>query len=160
MSNNKEEFATLDMSVQPAIKSILESIGSYQDLDSLILLKKIFKKHVPFHMRSYVSAFLLKEYLGGNTGNFSKKKKVTKKEGEKSIFINIGKNRRVYPSDLIQLISKTADISKESIGNIKILDNYSFVNIDEEQADIVVNQLNEKEYRGRKLTVNFAKKDI
>ncbi len=68
-------------------------------------------------------------------------------------------NRRVYPSDLIQLISKAAEIEKESIGNIKILDNYSFVNIAGNVADKVVGALDTTEYRGRKLTVNFARKD-
>ena len=45
------------------------------------------------------------------------------------------------------------------IGNIKILDNYAFVNVDEKEADNVISILDNSEYRGRKLTVNFAKKD-
>ncbi len=154
MSNKNQEFSELSESLEPSLKKILESIKSGADIDSLVLYKKLFKKNVSLHMRSYVSAFLLKEYLG------KPKRKSTKKEGEKSLFINIGKNRRVYPSDLIQLISKTAEIDKESIGNIKILDNYSFVNVAGEKADEVVKLLDSTEYRGRKLTVNFAKKDI
>ena len=155
MSNKNQEFSTLKENLEPSIKSILESIKSSTDLDSILLYKKLLKKTVPMHMRSYLTAYLLKEYLGK-----APRKKSTKKAGEKSLFINIGKNRRVYPSDLIQLIAKTADIEKESIGNIKILDNYSFVNIAGKYADKVVSVLDTTEYRGRKLTVNFAKKDI
>lgn len=154
MSNKNQDFSELNESLEPSIKSILESIKSSRDLDSILLYKKLFKKNVPMHMRSYVTAFLLKEYLG------KPKRKSIKKDGEKSLFINIGKNRRVYPSDLIQLIAKTAEIEKESIGNIKILDNYSFVNVSGEVAEKVVSLLDSTEYRGRKLTVNFAKKDI
>lgn len=154
MSNKNQEFSELRESLEPSIKNILESIKTGAELDSLLLYKKIYKKNVSLHMRPYVAAFLLKEYLG------KPKRKSTKKEGEKSLFINIGKNRRVYPSDLIQLISKTAEIGKESIGNIKILDNYSFVNVAEEKADSIIKLLDNTEYRGRKLTVNFAKKDI
>jgi len=154
VSNKNQEFSELNESLEPSIKSILESIKSSSDLETLLLYKKLFKKNVPLNLRSYVSAFLLKEYLG------KPRRKNTKKAGEKSIFINIGKNRRVYPSDLIQLVSKTAEIEKESIGNIKILDNYSFVNVAGEKADKVVSALDSTEYRGRKLTVNFAKKDI
>ena len=154
MSNKNQEFSELSESLEPSIKKIMESIKTGTDLDSLLQYKKIFKKNVPINIRSYFAAFLLKEYLG------KPKRKNTKKAGEKSLFINIGKNRRVYPSDLIQLISKAAEIEKESIGNIKILDNYSFVNIAGNKADKVVEVLDSTEYRGRKLTVNFAKKDI
>ncbi|OQY37822.1 MAG: hypothetical protein B6229_07485 [Spirochaetaceae bacterium 4572_7] len=154
VSNKNQEFSTLNEDLGPSIKSLIESIKTNSDLDTVVLYKKLFKKNVPIHLRSYVSAFLLKEYMGKT------KKRSTKKPGEKSLFINIGKNRRVYPSDLIQLITKTADIDKENIGNIKILDNYSFVNVAGKEADKIVSLLDNAEYRGRKLTVNFAKKDI
>lgn len=154
MSNNKQEFSALNDSLKPLITDILDNIKGSSDLDSILLYKKLIKKNVPFHLRSYLTAYLLKELLGKT------KRKKTKKPGEKSLFINIGKNRRVYPSDLIQLISKTAEIGKESIGNIKILDNYSFVNIAGKEADRIVKLLDNTEYRGRKLTVNFAKKDV
>ena len=154
MNNKNQEFSTLNENRGSSIKSLIESIKTNSDLDTVLLYKKLFKKNVPMHLRSYVSAYLLKEYLGKT------KKRSTKKPGEKSLFINIGKNRRVYPSDLIQLIAKTANIDKENIGNIKILDNYSFVNVAGKEADNIVSLLDNTEYRGRKLTVNFAKKDI
>ncbi len=154
MSNKNQEFKTLNETLKPSITSILDSIKTSSDLNSIVLYKKLFKKNVPLHLRSYLAAFLLKEYLGKT------KRKSPKNPGEKSLFINIGKNRRVYPSDLIQLIAKTAELEKESIGNIKILDNYSFVNVDGKVADKVVKLLDNTEYRGRKLTVNFAKKDV
>lgn len=155
MSNKNQEFSTLNESLKSSISSILDSIKSTSDLDSILVYKKLIKKNVPFHLRSYFAAYLLKESIGKSV-----KRKSTKKPGEKSLFINIGKNRRVYPSDLIQLISKTAEIGKESIGNIKILDNYSFVNVAGKEAQRIVELLDNTEYRGRKLTVNFAKKDI
>ena len=154
MSIKNQEFSELNDSLEPSIKSIIESIKTSTDLDSIVLYKKLFKKNVPMHLRSYFTAFLLKEYLGKS------KRKSIKRDGEKSLFINIGKNRRVYPSDLIQLISKTAEIEKDCIGNIKILDNYSFVNVSGNEAEKIVSVLDSTEYRGRKLTVNFAKKDI
>ncbi|MGL1892348.1 MAG: DbpA RNA binding domain-containing protein [Spirochaetaceae bacterium] len=155
MSKKNQEFSTLNENLGPSIKAIIESIKSSLDLDTIVSYKKIVKKNVPLHLRSYLTAFLLKEYL-----NNKPRKRSVKKEGEKSLFINIGKNRRVYPSDLIQLVSKTAEIEKENIGNIKILDNYSFVNVAGDYAEKVVSSLDSTEYRGRKLTVNYAKKDI
>ena len=46
-----------------------------------------------------------------------------------SIFISIGKNRRVYPRDLVGLIVAVGGIDRERIGDIKVLANYSFVQL-------------------------------
>jgi hypothetical protein len=147
------DISQLEENLEPLIKNILLGIKQNPELDTIIQYKKIIKKNVPFYLRSYLTAYLLKELAG------KKSKKNIKKPGEKSVFINVGKNRRVYPSDLIQLIAKTGGISKENIGGIKILDNYSFISINDSVANQVVENLDNIEYRGRKLTVNFAKKE-
>ena len=59
-------------------------------------------------------------------------------EGEgTSIFISIGKNRRVYPRDLVGLLIGVAGIDRESIGDIKVLANYSFVQLYTKDAQII-----------------------
>jgi len=80
------------------------------------------------------------------------------KEGYKTMFVGVGKNRKVFPRDLIQLFSGVDDISGSDIGQIKILDNYSFVELAEDKAENAIAELNGKEYRGRKLNVNYARK--
>ena len=64
VSNKNQEFSTLNEDLGPSIKSLIESIKTNSDLDTVVLYKKLFKKNVPIHLRSYVSAFLLKEYMG------------------------------------------------------------------------------------------------
>ena len=95
-------------------------------------------------------AYLLKYY----------KSKLRKKShsGMESLYMSIGKNRRVFPRDIIGMILDKTDLSREDIGSIKILDNYSFVDINPSKADAVIQALNSMEYRGRTLTVNHAKK--
>ena len=46
-----------------------------------------------------------------------------------SIFVSIGKNRRVYPRDLVGLLIAVGGIDRERIGDIKVLANYSFVQL-------------------------------
>jgi hypothetical protein len=75
-----------------------------------------------------------------------------------TLFVGIGRTRRVYPRDLMTLLVENCKLDRDSIGNIKILDNYSFVDISNEQAQAVIDTLNNLEYRGRTLSVNFAKK--
>ena len=75
-----------------------------------------------------------------------------------TLFVSIGRNRRVYPRDLIGLIMQNVEIEREHIGDIRVLDNYSFVQIVNEDAEKVIAALNEFEYRGRKLAVSFSRK--
>ena len=81
-------------------------------------------------------------------------------EGEdpNTIFISIGKNRRVFPRDLVGLFSSIDGVDPDKIGDIRILDNYSFVTVDAEIAPELILALHNSDYRGRRLTVNFARK--
>ncbi len=74
-----------------------------------------------------------------------------------SIFISIGKNRRVYPRDLVGLIVAVGGIDRERIGDIKVLANYSFVQLYTEDCQTVIDKLNGYNYRGRSLAVSFSR---
>ena len=75
-----------------------------------------------------------------------------------TLFLSIGRNRRVYPRDLIGLIMQNVDIEREHIGEIRVLDNYSFVQVITEDAEKIISKLNDFEYRGRKMAVSYSRK--
>ena len=75
-----------------------------------------------------------------------------------TIFIGIGRNRHVFPRDLVGLIAQVVQLDRERIGTIKVLENYSFVQLYKDDADRVINTLNGYDYRGRKLAVSFSRK--
>ena len=75
-----------------------------------------------------------------------------------TLFISIGRNRRVYPRDLIGLILQNVEMDREHVGDIRVLDNYSFVQVITEDAEKIIAALNEFEYRGRKLAVSYSRK--
>ncbi len=140
--------------IQDRIAEILRLIHEEADPDELNFLRKMVRKHVPFFSRGYFAAYLLR----GSTAK-GERKTTTKKEGDfSSVFIGVGKNRRVFPRDLIQLFGSVDSVTAEDIGEIKILDNYSFAEITSSKADEVIAKLDGTEYRGRKLNVNFAKR--
>ncbi len=74
-----------------------------------------------------------------------------------SIFISIGKNRRVYPRDLVGILIAVAGIDRDRIGDIKVLANYSFVQLYTEDAQTAIDKLNGYDYRGRKLAVSYSR---
>lgn len=78
-------------------------------------------------------------------------------EDATSIFISIGKNRRVYPRDLVGILIAIAGIDRERIGDIKVLANYSFVQLYTEDAQTAIDKLNGYDYRGRKLAVSYSR---
>ncbi|OJF77133.1 MAG: hypothetical protein BKP49_03085 [Treponema sp. CETP13] len=75
-----------------------------------------------------------------------------------TIFFSVGRNRGVYPRDLVGLIANTVHIDRDRIGDIRVLDNYSFVQVYAEDAPKIIETINDLEYRNRRLTVSFSRK--
>lgn len=73
------------------------------------------------------------------------------------VFVSIGRNRRVYPRDLVGLFIGVAGIEKERIGDIRVLANYSFVQLFKDDAEKAINTLNGHVYRGRALSVSYSR---
>ncbi|HPX26968.1 MAG TPA: DbpA RNA binding domain-containing protein [Treponemataceae bacterium] len=72
--------------------------------------------------------------------------------------MSIGRNRRVFHRDLLSLITQAVELDRDRIGDIRVLDNYSFVQVFSEDAQKIIDVLNGYEFRGRKLTVSFSRK--
>lgn len=77
-----------------------------------------------------------------------------------TIFISVGRNRHVYPRDLVGLLISVAGMERERIGDIRVLTNYSFIQLYSEDCEKVIQALNNYEYRGRKLSVSYSKQKI
>jgi hypothetical protein len=73
------------------------------------------------------------------------------------LFFSAGRSRKVFPREILGLIISKTLIAKEDIGAIRILDNYSFVQVRNTVAETIINSLNGNIFRGRPLTVNFAR---
>ena len=93
-----------------------------------------------------------------NTDDFrADSPRVLNEEESVQLFISIGRNRKVFPREILALIIAKAKLTRDDIGMIRILDNYSFVQIRNSVADTVIKVLNGQKFRGRTLTVNFAR---
>ncbi|MBQ9495490.1 MAG: DbpA RNA binding domain-containing protein [Treponema sp.] len=74
-----------------------------------------------------------------------------------TIFISIGRNRRVYPRDLVGILVNVAGLERDRIGDIRVLANYSFVQLFKDDAEKAIAALNNYDYRGRKLAVSYSR---
>ncbi|HUV07362.1 MAG TPA: DbpA RNA binding domain-containing protein, partial [Spirochaetia bacterium] len=75
-----------------------------------------------------------------------------------TLFVSIGKNRRVYPKDLTELFMNNLNLKRSDIGEIKIFDNYAFVDVSLDYATDAISKLTGTSFRGRRITVNRARK--
>ncbi|MFA5513622.1 MAG: DbpA RNA binding domain-containing protein [Sphaerochaetaceae bacterium] len=155
------------------IKIIVEKLNVDSNPQELENLKKIIKKSVPFYRRNYFSAYLLRELVKTQTIKGVATKTTTaptpKKErpekpstGEptngKTLYINIGKMRRLYPKELSQIFQDKLGISRSDIFAIRVYDKYSFITLSEENAQRAIEELNGTEIRGRTASISYSNK--
>ena len=143
----------LNDSMVSEIDILLQKVKKESDsngIEDLKVYKKIFKRTIPRSMRPWISAYLLRQSV--------KSRSPRTLADAASLFISVGRNRKVYPKNLIHLFIHTGKIEREEIGEIKIFDNYSFIEIKAPVARKVIDNLDGINFRGRTLNVNFAKK--
>ena len=161
-----------------SLKDLIEAIKTQENPEELNLYRRIFKKAVPLTMRSYVAAYLIKQAgIGGsriykkdsrnglgkgtfkqNSARPSRPKVILAEEESTSLFIGVGRKRGIFPKDIITLLIQGAGISREHIGDIRILDNYCFVQVMQDEAETIIEKLNNSYYRGKNLTVSHSRR--
>ena len=157
------------------ISLVLEKIKTEADLQALDEYRRLFKKETSLFNRSLVSAYLLmlcdqektlrlKDYrkLPASPGNDATARPDTQRyplseEESTRLFFSVGRSRRVFPREILGIINSKTSIPREDIGAIRILDNYSFVQVRDSAAEKIIQALNGMNFRGRPLTVNYAK---
>ena len=161
-----------------SLKDVVEAIKTQENPEELNLYRRIFKKAVPLTMRSYVAAYFIKQTgMGGsriykkdnrnglgkgtfkqNSARPSRPKVILAEEESTSLFIGVGRKRGIFPKDIITLLIQGAGISREHIGDIRILDNYCFVQVMQDEAENIIEKLNNSYYRGKNLTVSHSRR--
>ena len=81
-----------------------------------------------------------------------------KESGMTRLFINIGKKDNVRPGDFVGAIAGETGLAGNLIGNIKILEAFSFVEVPNDHADNIINALNSSNIKGKRVSVEPAKK--
>lgn len=77
--------------------------------------------------------------------------------GIAKLFLTIGKEHRIGPGDIIKLIVDNTGLSSKAIGNIKILEKFTFVEVPRNSVEKVIDALQKSIIAGRKIRVEKAK---
>jgi len=140
------------------IKNIVTEIKETSDIKDLVEIRKITRQNVPFFVRSYFSAWLLKKYAEQNGYNLQTKSNEEKNSDLKTIFINIGKNRRLYSKDIAGMVLSSKVAEKSDLKRIRVFDSYSFIDVTSSKAEAVIGVINNVTFKGKKLNADYAKK--
>jgi len=153
------------------------------EADPLVLdqYRRLLKKEVSLFNRPKVAAYLLMLAEQGKRSGLSdlavpKQRRDAEKNGKRErerersaerypladedskwLFFGVGRARRASPRDILGFIHSKVELQKEDIGAIRIMENYSFVQVRETEAEKVIEAINGQPYKGRPLAVNYAK---
>ncbi len=158
MAKNESDYISDPDSLAKKLKDIVREIHEELDPHEMNAYKRFFKRHVSVFSRAYFNAYLLRRLDRGNVPARRSAPEFVENADTTTLFVSVGKNRKVYPKDIIALFAENDAVDASNFGQIKVLDNYSFVDVDRDVAETVIGAFDGIEYRGRKLTVNHARK--
>ncbi|MCK9547767.1 MAG: DbpA RNA binding domain-containing protein [Sphaerochaeta sp.] len=185
MDNNSKSKPNEDL-VIGTIQVLSGKTKADPNPDELENLKKLIKKNVPFMLRGYFTAYLLREILQANTPRRSTRATPQSRsrgesttapkkeaqgaaprareerplpEGARTLYLNIGKMKRLYTKELSQILQDELSIEREDIYSIRIHDKYSFISMSEENCEKAIAALNGKEIKGRTASITYSNKE-
>ncbi len=173
MGNRSDNYIQRPDELKRLVDETIRAIHDDMDPLEMNAYRRFIKQNVSVFSRGYFTAYLLRElarrdgiFTGrGRTAVPTREDQNTERSPEgnvpvdkrQTLFVSVGKNRRVYPKDFLALFTELEEVDGEMIGQIKILDNYSFVEVSEDIAPTIISAFDGYEFRGRKLTVNHAR---
>ena len=110
-----------------------------------------------------IAAAFLKQAIGGvelskNDGDYETADfgDTGAEEGMVRLFINIGKNQKIRPGDILGAVAGEAKIPGKMVGAIDMYDNYTFVEVPDEYAKVVLHAMKNAKIKGKSINVEPA----
>lgn len=151
--------------------NMLEKIKEEIDKDELSKYEKIVDGLLQEDYTSLdIAAALLKFYMVENRldgheeldmVDFGKKPKAPREirtggGSSTRLYINIGSRKGVSPRHILSALLEESNIPKKLVGNIDVYDKFTFVEIPEDYADNILDNLNDKRIKGTRIKVEIA----
>lgn len=164
--------------IESTIQLLVTKVHADSKPEELEALAKTIKKQVPFFTRRYFTAYLLREILKANTPKRGpapkkaaaaqpksepRKPKVAQSrptpEGARTLYLNIGKMKRLYAKELSEILQRELGINREDIFSLRIHDKYSFISMSEEHCEAAIAKLNGMDIKGRTAAVSYSNRE-
>ncbi|RPJ09654.1 MAG: DEAD/DEAH box helicase [Spirochaetaceae bacterium] len=150
---NREQPRDIEM-FKAAAKRLIQGMHEHLDQEEFKKIVTAVKKAVPFGQRTLFASYLFQQAMGkapvAQAG--------ARKPGFTTLFVNAGRSRDVSGSELKAFFCDNLRIEHSMIKDVRVFDNYSFVEIDSNTAERAIEVLHDKDFKGRPLVVNFSRK--
>ncbi|MDR1774474.1 MAG: DEAD/DEAH box helicase [Clostridioides sp.] len=94
--------------------------------------------------------------FGEKRNGGKKERRVYAEKGMVRLFINVGRNQRVQPKDIVGAIAGEAGIPGKLVGTIDIYDKYTFVEVPKRDAKTVLEKMKDIKIKGNKINIEKA----
>jgi hypothetical protein len=193
--DNEKTVADQEQAAVAKIQILIGKTKADANPDELERLKKLIKKNVPFTLRGYFMAYLLREAMAGGyrpenrpqrqpraprpqqqaeqaspapqaegeqaeeSAERAPREQKPLPEGARTLYLNIGKMKRLYSKELSQIFQDKLGITRDDIYSIRIHDKYSFVAMSQENCEKAIAQMNGMDIKGRTVSVSYSNKE-
>ena len=168
-----------EKNLEAFLEGLLEELRHPQDAKLLEEVRRTFRKKVPLHLRSYASALMIlraagiyrpktlkrisKESMAHPQGSTNESRAEPRQESQDgkpmvSLFVSMGKRHHLKPMELKKKIAERAGLSQETLGRVRLLENYSFIEVPVDEAQKIISAVAGMEMNGRALEIKPAKK--
>ncbi len=118
--------------------------------------EELVKKFVSVEFNRFLDYYKNAQDLNMPTENRRKGKRSDSDTGFQRFFINLGRTDDLKPTTLIGLINDFTGIRDIEIGEIEILQNYSFFEVDSSYADTVIESFKDKKLKKRAINLEIS----
>ncbi len=165
--NLADRIERVDIENMSAIDSVLSEVNKkleWIEKDELIrrMMALEFNRMLDYYQRAEEVEEVSDRKKEGDISDRKGRKRSSgeTEEGMSRLYINFGKMDQMFPNRLIELINRCVP-GRVNIGRIDLMPRFSFFDVDQFEAQNVVDMLNRYEVDGRRIQVEFAdaKKD-
>ncbi|WP_234122799.1 DEAD/DEAH box helicase [Clostridium hydrogenum] len=154
----RKDIPTVDDIFETKYNSILEKITDNIE-------KADFKKYVPFvekldeeYNLVEVSAALMKMLFEKEMSfDYSENSLSGSGDAKVRLFINVGRKDRLNVRSLLEFIDSSSGVEGNEIGDIDILDKFTFVDVPERLVNVIIKGVTGKKINGRRVNVEVAR---
>jgi ATP-dependent RNA helicase DeaD len=155
--NKLEAVETNHPEIEKFLPEIKEKLSG---LDREELLKRVISLEFDRFLDDYRHGEDLIEPVNERGGGYEKQSRNDYRRhagsGYVRLFINLGKTDGFYPEHLIELLNSNTSGPKIPLGKIDLLKSFSFFEVEPDDADFVMNILNNAKFRNRRVSVEIA----
>lgn len=132
----------------------------FEFVDKDEILKKLVSREFGRFLKYYANAPEIEEPKvskgkrgdsEGGTNWKNKKPREETSEGFTKLFINLGRNDRFFPGEVMQFINRNVE-GRQEVGHIDIMPTFCLIEVPEKDAKKVMRSLNGTRYHGKKVT--------